>query len=192
MVKPIDELIKKSENIPLSGTQLRDLTNGKANIMRYEELMGYDNIEDVLAPHGAVILLYQTEDRDFGHYATLFKDENRKDVLIFYDSLGIGLDEELKFSKYNQKNMDGKIVKHLTNLIDNSKYRVDNNKVRLQRSVTDVNTCGRYAGLRVRLRHLTNRQFNSMLKNNEHYNPDFWVSAITTDTLDLTNLNLEE
>jgi len=185
MTKPIDELIKDAEKIPLSGSQLRDLTNGKSNIMRYEELMEYDNIEDVLEPHGAVILLYQTEDRDFGHWAALFKDPNRKDVLIFYDSLGIGLDEELKFSKYNQKNMDGRIVKHLTDLIANSNYRVDNNKVRLQENIKDVSTCGRYAGLRVLLRHLSNRQYNHMLKNNEHYKPDFWISVLSTNPLDL-------
>lgn len=185
MTKSIDELIKRAEEIALSGTQLRDLTNNTTNIMRYEDLMKYDNIDKVLEPYDAVILLYQTVDRDFGHYAALFKDPFRKNVLIFYDSLGLGLDEELKFSKYNQKNMDGKIVKHLTDLIHNSNYRVDNNKVRLQENIKDVSTCGRYAGLRVLLRHLSNRQFNSLLKNNDHYTPDFWVSVMSTNPLDL-------
>jgi hypothetical protein len=90
MVKPIDELIKKSEKIALSGTDLRNITNGKTNIMRYEDLMKYNNIENVLGDYGAVILLYQTVNRDFGHYASLFKDSKHKNVLVFYDSLGLG------------------------------------------------------------------------------------------------------
>ena len=188
MVKPIDQLIKQSEKIALSGTDLRNITNGKTNIMRYEDLMKYNNIENVLGDYGAVILLYQTVNRDFGHYASLFKDSKHKNVLVFYDSLGIGLDEELNFSKFNQKNMDNKIVKHLSDLIANSNYKVDSNKVQMQKNSRDDNTCGRYAALRVRLRHLSNREFNFMLKSNEQYDPDFWVSAITTDLLSLTNL----
>ena len=188
MVKPIDELIKQSQIVALSGTDLRNITNGKTNIMRYSDLMKYNNIDDVLGEYSAVILLYQTANRDFGHYAALFKDAKHKNVLVFYDSLGIGLDDELNFSKFNQKNMDNKIVKHLTDLIANSNYKVDNNKIQMQKNSRDDNTCGRYAGLRVRLRNLSNREFNYILKSNQHYDPDFWVSAVTTDLLSLTNL----
>ena len=179
MVKNIDEAIKEAESIPLSGQDLKNITNDKCNIMRYSDLMGHDSIESVLGEHGAVILLYQTE-RNFGHYACLFKSaQDPNGTLIFYDSLGITMDKELKFSTFNQRNMGGRLVPHLTDLIENSNYKVISNTKKLQKDAFANNTCGRYSAMRIVWRALSNKEFNYILLSNHFYNPDYWISILT-------------
>jgi len=179
MVRNIDQTIKEAEQIPLSGQDLKNITNGKCNILRYSDLMNYDNIESVLGEWGACILLYQTE-RSFGHYACLFKSaEDPNNTLIFYDSLGITMDKELKFSTFNQRNMGGRLVPHLTDLIEKSNYKVISNTKKLQKDAFANNTCGRYASMRIVWRALSNKEFNYILLSNHHYNPDYWISILT-------------
>ena len=43
----------------------------------------------------------------------------------------------------------------------------------------DINTCGRWASIRIKFRSISLRDFQTLFKNNRHYNPDFWVSALT-------------
>lgn len=177
--KNIDYVIDQAETVPLSSEDLKALTNGKCNIMLYSDLMEYENIDDVLEPHGAVILLYQTTERTYGHYVTLFKKHNNPKVLEFYDSYGLSIDKQLKFSKFNSKNMGGVAVAHLTDLIQKSNYRVESNTKGLQKNKSQDNTCGRYAALRVIFRQLTNQQFNYTLSSNRHYDSDYAVSVLT-------------
>ena len=177
-INNIDQAIKEAESIPLSGKDLDDITDGKCNIMRYSDLMDKNTIDEVLGQYGAAILLYQTE-RDFGHYASLFVSHDNPNVLIFYDSLGITIDKELKFSTFNAKNMGGVAVPHLTDLISKSKYTVNSNTKRLQKGLFDNNTCGRYASMRIVFRKMTNKQFNFVLSSNKHYDSDYAVSILT-------------
>ncbi len=179
MVRNIDGAIKIAEKIPLSGQDLKNITNGKANILRYSDLMNYQNIEQVLGEHGAVIILYQTE-RDFGHYASLFKSSHDpQGTLIFFDSLGITMDKELKLSTFNAKNMGGVAVAHLTDLVNASNYKVISNTKKLQLNAFANNTCGRYAAMRIVWRALSNKEFNYILLSNKFYNPDYWISILT-------------
>lgn len=179
MVKNIDDAIKQAEQIPLSGQDLKNITNSKCNIMRYSDLMNYQDIESVLGEWGAVILLYQ-QSRDFGHYSCLFKSANDpNNTLIFYDSLGITLDKELKFSTFNTRNMGGTIVPHLTHLIQKSNYKVISNTKKLQKDAFANNTCGRYSAMRIVWRALSNKEFNYILTSNHHYDADYWISVLT-------------
>ena len=179
MVRNIDNAIKVAEKIPLSGQDLKNITNGKANILRYSDLMNYQNIEQVLGEHGAVIILYQTE-RDFGHYACLFKSaHDPQGTLIFFDSLGITMDKELKLSTFNAKNMGGVATPHLTDLVNASNYKVISNTKKLQLNAFANNTCGRYAAMRIVWRGLSNKEFNYILLSNKCYNPDYWISILT-------------
>jgi len=177
-MKNLDHAIQQAEAITLTDGDLRTLTDGKCRVMLYSDLMKFDNIDAVLNPHGAVILMYQTNERLFGHFVCLFRDAKRKDRLIFYDSYGLKMDDELKFSKWNVRNMGG-LVPHLSDLIHQSRYSVESNMKRMQRNNKDYNTCGRYAALRIIFRELTNDQFNYMLASNKHFDSDYAVSILT-------------
>ena len=100
-------------------------------------------------------------------------------TLEFYDSLGWKLDEELKLSSFNLRVHQGEEVPHLTHLVEKSNYKIINNTVKLQKDAKDDNTCGRWAGLRVRLRHIPLKKFVAMFQNLSYENPDFWISALT-------------
>jgi hypothetical protein len=168
--------IKDAEKISLSDTDILHITHNKCVIRTYEDLEKFDNIDDVLGKDTACVLLYQTKE-DYGHWVSIFKVNNN--VLEFFDSLGWGMDQELKFSDYNLRVHNGEKVPHLSNLVNNSKYHLIQNKIKLQKNAKDDNTCGRWAGLRVRLRHLPLNTFTDLFTKHKEYTPDFLVSAMT-------------
>lgn len=173
----MDKIIKNSEEIDLSGTDIMRMTDSKTSIMSYEMLKNYNSIDTVLGRYESVVILYETR-RNFGHWVVLFKVSET--TLEFFDSYGLSVDEELAFDKgYNKRIHKGQEVPHLSHLLNESNYNVISNKKQLQSNLEDINTCGRYCVLRVILRHITLKEFNDLLINNKHYNPDFWVSALT-------------
>jgi len=172
----IDEVIVDAERFPLTGGDMLRIADGKTNIILYEDLENVNDINDVLSPHDAVIILYQTAE-NFGHWVTLLKDGN---TIEFYDAYGLNVDEELNLdNEFHKRIHEGKIVPHLSHLINQSGYKVIFNRERLQSKLSDVNTCGRYCALRVRLRNYSIEKFNGLWKNNKHYSPDWFVSATT-------------
>jgi len=188
-MKNLDYAIEMAETVPLTNDDIENLTSGKCRVMLYENLMNFENIEDVLAPHGAVILLYQTTERLFGHFVSLFYHPKKRNTLIFYDSYGLKMDEELSFSRYNIRNM-GKLVPHLSDLIHKSNLTVESNTKKMQRDYKDRNTCGRYAALRIIFRELDNKEFNHMLSSNKYFNSDYAVTVLTLFHNDLIDLLL--
>ena len=172
----IIEEIKKAETISLSDEDILHLTHNKCVIRAYEDLEKFNNIDDVLGKFGACALLYQTKE-DYGHWVSLFRVDNT--TLEFFDSLGWTMDKELKFSDYNLRVHNGEQVPHLSHLVSNSKYGLIQNKTKLQKNSFDLNTCGRWAGLRIRLRHLSLNHFVNLFTKNKEYTPDFLVSAMT-------------
>lgn len=149
--------------------------------------MDYNNIDEALGPHKAVIILYQTTDRYYGHFVSLFSHPNKSNTLIFYDSYGLNIDEELKFSRFNIKSM-GKIVPHLSDLIHKSNYSVESNHKVMQQSQKDKNTCGRYAAMRIVFRNLDNNEFNHMLSSNKYFNSDYAITVLSVYHTDLISL----
>src|SRR4051812_3506431 len=86
----VDEFIKR----PLSDNSVSEMLNGKSNVILYNQLAKYKNLEDVFGKDGSFVVLYQTS-KNFGHWACVFK-RSRKKIEIF-DSLGYYPDNELKF-----------------------------------------------------------------------------------------------
>ena len=174
-MKTITQLIKDSEKIDLTGADINAITHGEAHIMSYDELHKYDTIDQVFGNKDAIILLYQTR-QNYGHWVCLIRQSN--DHLSFFDSYGFKLDQELKYADYNLRIHEGVTVPHLTHLIQQSNYQVSSNTRKLQSFAKDVNTCGRFSALRVRLRHLTNDQFDRLFLNQKE-TPDYLVSSLT-------------
>ena len=170
----IDNVIKNSENYSLSDSDLLNLTDNKVKVITYQELENYDTINQVLEPHDAVIILYQ-QTKNVGHWASIIKQKNTIEI---FDSLGVGLDHELEFSDYNKRRHGGTPIPHLTNLLNESNYEVQVNLRQIQNDGSHINTCGRWAGLRVRFRDVPMKKFIDMFKNSKN-NPDYMVTALT-------------
>lgn len=173
----IDRIIKDGEVFNLSGEDILRITDGKTNILQYEKLDSVVSLDEVLSPHRALVLLYQTAER-FGHWVVLLDKGNKN--LEFYDPYGLDVDEELNIdNEFHLRIHGGVITPHLSALIEKGGWRVTYNKERLQQMLEDVNTCGRYCALRVRFRDSSMEKFNGLLKDNKHYEPDMWVTALT-------------
>ena len=171
----MDKLIKDAEDVSLSTSDLVKITEGKSKIILYSDLDNYKSIDDVLGDDLAVIILYQTR-YDFGHWVGLTKDKN--DLLTFFDPYGLSLDEELKFSTFNLRQHQGRMVPHLSALIRESGYKIIENKIQLQELLEHVNTCGRWVGLFIRMRDLGLKKFQNLFLNQKETG-DYYVSAIT-------------
>ena len=95
----IDAIVKNSENYSLSDTEILNLTDNQCKIISYQDLENYNDIDEVLTPFGATVILYQQKQK-VGHWTVLIKHSNT--LLEIFDSLGLGLDKELEFSEYNK------------------------------------------------------------------------------------------
>ena len=164
----IDYDIYESEKIDLTGKDLEKICEGKVKVISYHELASINSIEELLSPHNAVILLYETKE-NFGHYTALFIDRNKQ--LEFFDSYGFAPDQELNYAKYDD-------TPYLTNLLNKYKGNVIHNITNLQKFARDVNTCGRWTATRIRMKDLTADEFSKLWKT-KFYNPDFFISALT-------------
>lgn len=165
----IDRQIEQAEDIDLSGQDIKLITNNEVRIVSYHELANISSIDDLLGENRAVILLYETK-QNFGHWVALFSISD--DTIEFFDSYGFAPDEELKYATYDDQ-------PYLSNLMNTSNYKFKHNSTRLQTFAHDINTCGRWTALRVKMRDTPLSEFIKLFKENKHYQPDFWVSAIT-------------
>lgn len=174
----IDKKIEQSENIDLSGEDLHRIVDGKARIIKYDDLQHFNSIDEVLGKYGAVIILYETS-QNFGHWVCLFRIGERK--LEFFDPYGLKLDEELKVApEFNMREHHGELVAHLTALVELCEdCVVVSNTTQLQKVLRHTNTCGRWVGMRLRFRDVSLSNFITLMTKNKHYDGDFWVSALT-------------
>ena len=158
------EEIKTLETMDVTGEDLLNMVDNKSNLLEYSDLHKFSNIEQVLGSHGCCIILYQTESEYEGHWTCIFKSKKHLRHLLFFDSYGLGIDTELKFSQFNKSLHRGKIVSHLRQLIFNSNYSVTSNHFKLQKNREDIATCGRYVATRINNRNMSNRQYVNFIR----------------------------
>tara|TARA_R110002073_G_scaffold53343_3_gene137742 strand:+ start:12233 stop:12766 length:534 start_codon:yes stop_codon:yes gene_type:complete len=169
----MDNLLKNAESIDLDEGEIRDITEGKCNILSYHNLENVSDINDILK-NGACIILYETH-YNVGHWCALFVNVENNNIIEFFDPYGKAPDTELRYALYNLVN--GK--PYLTNLLEKSKYEVSYSNERLQTWDKDTNTCGRWCSLRIRLKKLEKMEFVKLFKDNKCYLPDLWATSLT-------------
>jgi len=164
---------KQEEQISLSESDIKTMLNGQCNVLTYPELVNYDNINDAMGPHGALILLYMTN-QNYGHWVCAFKRNNN--AIEFFDSYGFFPDDELKLIPEYFRKVSNQLYPHLTYLLLKSKNKIEYNNVQLQKLKKDVNTCGRWCIVRIMLRNLTINEFVRKFQDNG----DFKVTELTS------------
>lgn len=173
----MDNIIKDAERFDLSGADIHRITDGKCNIIQYSDLERVNNLEEILSPHGAVMILYTTK-KNFGHWVCLFKINNNK-LLEFFDPYGLKIDEELQITNdLHLRDHNGIITPHLSALVNSGGYRVLSNTYQIQEFLEHTNTCGRHTGMRVRFRDTPLKKYIKLMTTNK-YNADWMVSAMT-------------
>jgi hypothetical protein len=66
----IDKDIVRAEDIYLSDEDVLRITDNKCKVLLYSDLEHFHDIDSMLAPHGAAVVLYQLE-QNVGHWVTV-------------------------------------------------------------------------------------------------------------------------
>jgi hypothetical protein len=173
MERKINRYKKKS----LSNHDVLNICNNKADFYTYPEIVKFKTLDQLLGRHKAVILLYLTK-KNYGHFCALLKQN--PNTISFFDSYGLMPDDELKFAPMHFRKKNNQYKSHLTKLMYDSGYNIDYNDHKLQSKKNDIATCGRWTGLRILFRNLTNDKFANLFTN-EYLDPDELITAITID-----------
>lgn len=169
-IKEYKRQINKFIEVPLSDRTILTLLP-KSNIIIYNQLAKFWDLEQIFGKDGSCIILYQTSE-NFGHWICIFKRSQSE--LEIFDSLGYLPDNELKFVP--EKLFKGPL---LTNLITKGRYSWTFNPYRFQED-NSSNTCGKWCVLRIKLRKLKLDQFKKLFTSKDAKkvgSPDFIVST---------------
>ena len=180
--KSWNQLVKQNLNYALGDDDIMNICDNKVKIISYEDLHGYNTIDELLEPYGAVIILYQAT-KQIGHWVAVIKHERTRSsqnrTIEVFGSYGLKIDEQLQFSTYNMQLHGGTAEPHLTNLIDASGYKKIYNHTQLQSYNNQIATCGRYASLRVRFRDMPMDSFVKLFTGASGLSNDEWCTALT-------------
>lgn len=148
----------------LSGSDIQNIFP-ECNILRYEDLVNYDDIEEVIHKQG-LCLLYPVTSNEVGHWCCLFRNpiDNK---IYFFDSYGKVIDDQLDFrtDEYkNSKEWKNRWYRHLTEMLYESSREIDYNPYQFQRDDPNITTCGYWCLARLSLPHLTADQFQVLFR----------------------------
>ena len=162
----LKEEIDIYKDIPLSDSDMLDLVKGKANLVTYSEIHKYRSIDELLAPYGACIILYETKPH-FGHWVCLTLHDGLIEYFNSYGSLNNGglPDDELKhipkaFAKESHQDK-----KYLTKLLVECDYELSYNEFQFQELDNHVKDCGRWVVLRIIMKSLSLEDFSKLFFN---------------------------
>jgi hypothetical protein len=145
--------------------------NPRTKLILYQDVKRFRNIEQLLSPFDSVIILYEwerTRDTSIGHYITVNRvgssdpAHGPHGLIEHFDSYAIKPDKELdqlKNASPSFRKMTGQDQKYLLNLYAKSRSPISYNQYKLQSPDDSVATCGRYAVLRSKYRHMPLEEF---------------------------------
>ena len=157
----MDEQINKS----LSGREVLDLLDHKANLVQYSDVHQIPTIDVLLGPHRKCVLLYQTS-ANYGHYVAVWEHNN---TIFFSDSYGGIVDSQLKYVPHDMKKELNSNHNYLIRLMYNSGKPVEFNQYQLQSRDPQVTTCGRFAVNRLRFPEISIDDYHNIFKQSSKY-----------------------
>lgn len=174
------KLLKELQNMSMSNEEMNKLVNGKANIITYTKLANVTNIDQILEPYGACIILYLTK-KNYGHWVCLFRVTPT--MLEHFDSYGIYPDHELNFKMDKHfRRISNEDYPHLSYLLYYSPYELSYNQYQFQSKMRGVATCGRHTALRLLLRDMPLDDYKNLITSTE-FTPDEVVTLLTEEIL---------
>lgn len=167
----MDNIIKKNYKIPFSEDDIRKVTNGKCKIIAFDEIHTFANMNELLHPYNCVIILYQAE-KYWGHWTVVNKTHD--DTIEFFNSYGVSPVETLNGTPPEYQPYGN----YINYLIKSEGWKCIYNTTNLQSKKRNINTCGRWASIRVLLKHIHLKKFIELFINQKN-EPDFYVTSLT-------------
>ena len=159
----MDKEISKS----LSGTEVLDLLNNKANLVQYSDLHNIKSIDELLGEYKKCVLLYQTSS-NYGHYCCVWE---YNDTIFFFDSYGSKPDSQLNFVPKDLKQELNSNHNYLIRLMYDSGKNVEYNQYQFQSREPNVATCGRWCIARLRFPEISIDDYHDIFKDASKYMP---------------------
>lgn len=159
-------------NKSLTGTEVIKLIPWDVGMIIYPQIQEFETIDDLLGENGCCFLLFETE-RDngmhIGHWTCLVKsvDDENNSSINFYDSYGFKPDDQKK--RINKDFMD--MIDMRDNFLTELLYKATNefddvveyNEKRQQGMKKGINTCGRWACLRILMKDISMNEFQKFI-----------------------------
>jgi len=135
-----------SPTYALSNDDINRIMKGRVKVMTYGQLTEFNTVDELLAPHGQVVILYESRE-GYGHWTCLFK-RNAKEI-EFFDSYGYVPDDELKMIPKEFRQQSNQCRAHLSHLMADSHYAIHYNDHPFQSSKPGISTCGKWCCFRM-------------------------------------------
>lgn len=170
------DIIKRDIYEPLSNLDIEKKLNGKVNIIKYEDLIKFKNIDDILKPYGCCVILYELR-HNSGHWICLFKTKDNK--VSFFDSYALKPDDQLHFINIKFRKENNSYYPYLTYLLYHCKYPIEYNEYRFQDfDNKKLATCGRWCCVRLLLNNLSIKEFHNLFKSSKNFTSDELVTVV--------------
>jgi hypothetical protein len=168
---------KQAEAYSLGDDDIRRLLGGDCKITTYNELEGIHDINQLFDRKGRAVIFFPQQSATVGHWVGLIKDGRQ---IEFFDSYGNYPDKQ-KPDKETQRalQIDQPLM---TELLEKSGCRVIYNKVALQKTKDDVQTCGRHVVCRLLYSKYPIGRYRAMIKTTG-LTPDEFVTRETMKVL---------
>lgn len=170
--------IAKLKKYSFSNKDIKQFCNGEVNVFTYPDIGQYHDIEQLLHPYDACIILYLTTEH-YGHWCALIKQT--PDLIEFFDPYALMPDKEIAYIPKHFRKESGQNIPHLSRLLYQSDYKISYNHHRLQQLKNDVNTCGRHCCLRVVLKNMPLDEYASLFKKKDLSSDD--IACLLTSVI---------
>lgn len=161
-------------DIPLTGGDILKALKNKIDIVGYQDLQYYNNINELLSPYGAVVVLYPFK-ANIGHWVCVFYSVNRDGnmAIEFFDPYGLKVDSEFKYiDGYSGPNYMARLLYH-------SSLPIEYNNTKLQQMKEGIDTCGRHVIVRLWEKDKYIDDYVKELKSIKGLTPDEIVTLLT-------------
>jgi hypothetical protein len=156
-----EDILKQYEDIALSDKELLKIIDGKANLILYPQLINFRNIDEMLDPYGACIILFEAKPH-YGHWCCLFKISHT--MIEFFNPYGGWPDDSLEYIPMEFRKQSNQDKPYLSELMINSPYELSYNEHAFQKHGKNIKTCGRWCGVRLALRYMSLEEFAEFIK----------------------------
>ncbi len=183
----MDLILKKAESFSYSDSDIKRFLDDDVRIRKYSELSECKTLDDIVDGKSCSIILYMVK-QNYGHWTALIKNPGAmKDTYEVFDSYGIMPDDELKYIPDAAKQASAEVAKQdhmfmshiIRNDLDSGRVKeVFYNKYRLQKSLKDINTCGRWCAVRCQLKRFRIDEF-CLIFIDQTLEPDAYVTLLT-------------
>jgi hypothetical protein len=142
-------------NYSLSDGDIRSMIPN-VNIVKYNDLVNYNNIDEVLKGRPTVIL-FEIEKHNSGHWVCMFKNGK---TIYFFDSYGVPIEGQ----KCHMNKQFFRSANYLSKMLKQSPYKVDYNATQYQELSPDISTCGKHCIVRLKCMDLNDAEYRDLIK----------------------------